>query len=64
MVVAMVETVIGQLSQQFHIEKIRARDLWHLTNRIGRKVLTHTVGIMINKLLGYPPLQYKRLEIV
>ena len=60
----LVETVIGQLSQQFNIEKIRARDRWHLTNRIGRKVLAHTVGIMINKLLGYPPLQFERLEIV
>ncbi|MGV3740336.1 MAG: IS982 family transposase [Gammaproteobacteria bacterium] len=60
----LVETVIGQLSQQFHIEKIRARDLWHLTNRIGRKVLAHTVGMMVNKLLGNPPLQFELLDIV
>ena len=60
----LVETVIGQLSQQFHIEKIRARDLWHLTNRIERKVLAHTAGTMVNKLSGYPPLQFERLEIV
>lgn len=60
----LVETVIGQLSQQFHIEKVRARDLWHLTNRIGRKVLAHTVGMMINKILGNPPLQFERLGIV
>lgn len=60
----LVETVIGQLSQQFHIEKIRARDLWHLTNRIGRKILAHTVGIMVNKQLGNPPLQFELLNIV
>ena len=60
----LVETVIGQLSEQFHIEKVRARDLWHLTNRIGRKILAHTVGIMINKLLGNSPLQFERLNIV
>jgi len=60
----LVETVIGQLSQQFHIEKVRARDLWHLTNRIGRKVLAHTVGMMVNKILGNPPLQFECLEIV
>ena len=35
------------------------RDLWHLTNRIGRKVLAHTVGI-----LGNPPLQFECLGIV
>ncbi len=60
----LVETVIGQLSQQFHIEKVRASDLWHLTNRIGRKVLAHTVGMMVNKILGNPPLQFECLEIV
>jgi Transposase DDE domain len=60
----LVETVISQLSEQFNIEKVRARDLWHLTNRIGRKILAHTVGIMINKLLGNPPLQFERLGIV
>jgi hypothetical protein len=40
----LVETVIGQLSEQFHIEKVRARDLWHLTSRSARKILSHTVG--------------------
>jgi hypothetical protein len=60
----LVETVIGQLSEHFHIEKVRARDLWHLTNRVGRKILSHTVGVIINKLLGNPPLQFERLGIV
>jgi hypothetical protein len=26
----LVETVIGQLTKRFHIEKVRARDTWHL----------------------------------
>lgn len=60
----LVETVIGQLTEQFHIEKIRAKDLWHLTNRIGRKILAHTVGMMINKIAGHPPLQFEQLGIV
>lgn len=60
----LVETVIDQLSQHFHIEKIRARDLWHLTNRIGRKFLADTVGMVVNKLLGNPPLQFELLDIV
>ena len=33
-----VETVIGQLTEQFHFEKVRARDVWHLTSRMARKV--------------------------
>ena len=60
----LVETVIGQLTEQFHIEKIRANDLWHVTNRIERKILAHTVGMMVNKIAGHPPLQFEKLGIV
>lgn len=59
----LVETVIGQLTEQFNIEKIRARDLWHLTSRISRKILAHTVGVFVNKLMGYSPLQFEQLNI-
>ena len=55
----LVETVIGQLANQFHIEKIRARDAWHLTNRIARKVLAHTIGVVVNKMIGNQPLQFE-----
>jgi hypothetical protein len=40
----LVETVIGQLTERFNIQKVRARDVWHLTNRMSRKILAHTVG--------------------
>lgn len=56
-----VETVIGQLVDHFHIEKIWARDLWHLTSRIARKVLAHTLGILLNRSLGRPDLQFEGL---
>jgi len=56
----LVETVIGQLTEQFHIENIRARDLWHLNNRFIRKLLAHTVGVFLNQGLG-PPIQFERL---
>lgn len=48
----LVETVIGQLSEQFHIEKVRARDLWHLTSRSARKILSHTVGVYLASIRG------------
>lgn len=57
----LVETVIGQLSDQFHIEKVRARDLWHLTSRVARKVLAHTIGVCLNRQLGRAPLQLEGL---
>ena len=59
----LVETVIGQLSERFNIEKVRARDCWHLTNRIFRKVLAHTVGAAINKMMGNPPIQFEKLGL-
>ncbi len=57
----LVETVIGQLSERFHIEKNWARDLWHFTNRITRKILSHTMAIFINKMMGNQPLQFDSL---
>ena len=57
----LVETVIGQLTERFNIEKMRARKLWHLTNRIARKMLAHTIGVLLNKENGNPPLQFELL---
>ena len=55
------ETVIGQLAERFHLEKIRARDRWHLTSRMARKVLAHTLCIFVNRLLGRSDLQFEGL---
>jgi hypothetical protein len=49
------------MSEQFHLEKVRARDLWHLTSRTARKVLSHTVGVYLNRKLGREPLQFEGL---
>jgi len=57
----LVETVIGQLSERFNIEKVRARDLWHLTSRMARKILSHTVAEFLNRLLGSNSLQFDGL---
>lgn len=57
----LVETVIGQLTERFNIEKVRARDLWHLTNRFVRKILTHTMAVFLNGCLHREPLQFEGL---
>lgn len=57
----LVETVIGQLTERFNIEKVRARKTWYLTNPITRKILSHTVYVFLNKLYGNPPLQFEAL---
>jgi hypothetical protein len=43
--------------------KVRARDLWHLTSRINRKILAHTMGISLNRMLGREPLQFDGLIV-
>jgi hypothetical protein len=45
----LIETVIGQLVERFHFEKVRARDMWHLTSRLNRKLLAHTVCFWLNR---------------
>lgn len=59
----LVETVIGQLATRFNIEKVRARDCWHLTCRVTRKILAHTVGAVINKSLNHPAIQFSKLNL-
>ncbi len=56
-----IETVISQLSERFNMQKIRARDLWHLSHRFIRKILAHNFCFIINKKLGNPPLQFEKL---
>lgn len=48
-----IETVIGQLTERFSISKVWARDTWHLTNRMARKVLGHTLGIFLLANMGF-----------
>jgi len=56
----LIETVIGQLVERFSIEKIWARDLWHLTSRLNRKLLAHTVCRWLNRH-SPNPLQFEQL---
>ena len=57
----LVETVIGHLCHWFDMEHIRARDLWHLTSRVVRKGLAHTVMSYLNHLKGRPDLRFEAL---
>lgn len=52
-----IEPLIGQLAGRFHIQSTWARDLWHLTQRLARKILSHTVAVFLNVRHKNPPLQ-------
>jgi hypothetical protein len=42
-----IETVIGQLTERFNIQKIKAKDTWHLLSKIRRKLCSHTIAVFI-----------------
>lgn len=52
-----IDTIFGQLVERTHLKRVWAHDLWHLTNRLVRKVLMHTLAVLTNLFLGRPPLQ-------
>jgi hypothetical protein len=57
-----IETVNGQLSEQFGIQVNHAHSFWGLSTRLLTKLTAHTLSIYINRLLGKPePLQIKVL---
>ena len=58
-----IETVISQLEQQFGLARMRARDAWHLTNRVTRALLAHTMGVTLNLRLGRSPLDLDNLLV-
>lgn len=58
----LVETVIGQLTERFKIQAIKAKDMWHLMAKINRKILAHTVCFAINKNINpHNPLQIENI---
>ena len=57
----LIDTVFGQLTDRFQIKHVWARDLWHLTSRVYRKVLAHTLALIFNMEQGNRPLQFDAL---
>ena len=49
-----IETVNGQLSEQFNIETNHAHTFWGLCTRLYSKLTAHTLCVYINRLLGKP----------
>jgi hypothetical protein len=56
-----IDTVFGQLVDRCDVKRVWARDLWHLSNRVLRKVLMHTLAVLLNVEHGYPPLHLAQL---
>jgi hypothetical protein len=57
-----IETVNGQLTEQFNIQVNHAHSFWGLCTRLLTKLAAHTLCIYLNRLLGKPDfLQIKAL---
>ncbi|MBI3159533.1 MAG: IS982 family transposase [Chloroflexi bacterium] len=56
-----IETVIGQMVARFNVKTIWARDAWHLVSRWLRKLLSHTISVLLCQQAGLPPLQFAKL---
>lgn len=48
--------MIGQLVARYHLKRVWARDAWHLWSRRLRKLLSHTVAVLLCLQAGLPPL--------
>lgn len=57
-----IETVNGQLTDQFNVERNHAHSFWGLCSRLYTKLTAHTLCIALNRWLGTPDfLQIKQL---
>lgn len=56
-----VETVLAQLVERYSSKRTWARDLWHLSSRWLRKVLSHTMAMLLCQQHGLGPLSFQQL---
>ena len=56
-----IDTVFGQLTERFAVKRVWAQDPWHLWSRLLRKLLSHTLAVLLNGQAGNPPRQLAHL---
>ena len=58
-----IETTIGQLTDQFHISRVRALKHWGLRTRMSNKFGSCVLGVFVNQCLGCPMMKLKDLVL-
>ena len=58
-----IETTIGQLTDQFHISRVRALKHWGLLTRMSNKFGSCVLGAFVNQCLGRPLMKLKDLVL-
>ena len=56
-----IETVLSQLVQRFKLRAVWARDLWHLSSRLWRKILAHTFAVAFTWQYSLHPLRFSKV---
>ena len=56
-----IETVLSQLTERYHAKRVWARDVWHLTARWLRKLVSHTMAVRLCQRAGLSPLAFAQL---
>ena len=56
-----IDTLFGQPVERYHAKQVWARDAWHLWSRLLRKVLSHTLAVLLATETGLPPLHLAHL---
>jgi len=51
--------LLGQLAERFKIEKVGARELFHLTESLYRELLAHTICCLMNFKRSNPTRQFE-----
>ncbi len=57
------ERANSQLQEQFHLSKHYAKSRWGLMTRIAAKLTAHTIGVLVNRIHGLPPLKLASLAV-
>ena len=58
-----IETTISQLTEQFHVSRVRARTHWGLRTRMSNKFGACLLGAFLNQCLGRPLMKLKDLVL-
>lgn len=56
-----IETVFSQIVERYQVKRVWARDLWHFSSRVLRKVLSHTAAFVLNRSAEHSALRFARL---
>jgi len=57
------ETVNAQLQEQLHLSKHYAKSVWGFMTRVATKLTAHSVGMVVNIILGRPALRLAELGV-